>query len=463
MLHFLTLFTLLATNLQYGTFKLRRLAVDTLRGPPPATPAEWAQMPALRELASEYAQALHRPPYYGGQVLLALLSAATLFAASGLLLWSAVDLEGLGLSELAARWVAVGLGALGVVALWSALAKDHGPHWITAQSHALSKQRLELSLDHQVHHVSLLLSLALMAVVVADGVMAGTAVLGYFKSQFTASTAMALATLWGVIVGTVLWKLTDLAADEARIVEVRGLAREIDASTDPADRARLAALMSLVGSRIGISLAHRSQYVRRVVLVLGVVLLAAFSGAMRSLTPPTGGDIEPSAVHAQSARHAQWASKLSDADEIALPPPAAPAKPGAAEPAGPATGRDTAHALLPSLMLSMVLLLSAAVLYWHKARSTYINVNDGARDAAVLARFPDAASVEHFNQAHFRKVVAALDRKLQRFSREIEKRKSALAPSAQRLWPPCHLRAIDLLQNEWFEARITPVAQIQEV
>lgn len=453
MTHFFTLINLALTNYRYGATKLRGLAVDTLRGPPPASAADWAQLPAPRELASEYAQTLRRPPYFAGPVLLALLSAIVLFVASGLLLWSVVDLEAFGLSDLVARMVAVGLATLGVVALWAALAKDHGPHMITAQSHALSQQRLELSLDHQVHHATLLLSLALLAVVVADGVMAGTSILGYFKSQFTATMAMTLSVLWGVIVGAAVWKLTDLAADEARIVEVRRLAREIDASTEPVDRTRLAALMSLVGPRIGISLAHRAQYVRRLVLIVGVVLLAIISGAMRSITPPAGGDSEPSAAQAQ------WVAKLSDADEITLPPPSTPAKPGSTgptAPAGPAIGDGAVGALLPSLMLSMVLLLSAAVLYWHKARSTHINVKDSARDAAVLARFPDAASVVHFNDAHFRKVVAALDRKLQRFSREIEKRKTALAPSAQRQWPPCQLRAIDLLRKDWFEAHVAP-------
>ncbi len=456
MTHFFTLINLALTNYRYGATKLRGLAVDTLRGPPPGSAADWAQLPAPRELASEYAQTLRRPPYFAGPVLLALLTAIVLFTGAGLLLWSVVDLEAFGLSNLVARMVAVGLVTLGVVALWAALAKDHGPHMITAQSHALSQQRLELSLDHQVHHATLLLSLALLAVVVADGVMAGTAILGYFKSQFTATMAMTLSVLWGVIVGAAVSKLTDLAADEARIVEVRRLAREIDASTEPADRTRLAALMSLVGSRIGISLAHRAQYVRRLVLIVGVILLAVISGAMRSITPPTGGDSEPSAAQAN------WASKLSDADEITLPPPSTPAKPGTTTSAAPAAGESAVGALLPSLMLSMVLLLSAAVLYWHKARSTYINVKDSARDAAVLARFPDAASVAHFNEAHFRKMVAALDRKLQRFSREIEKRKTALAPSAQRQWPPCQLRAIDLLRNDWFEARVAPATHLPE-
>lgn len=431
--HLKTLTRLPWTNTRYRRGKLRKMAQETLCGTPPAQPRDWLQQPVMRELAAAYDAAAAYPPYFGGQVTLAILCALLFLSCGMSLLYAAQHGDFTSTTMLYMRLSAAGILVLAGVSMWAAFAKNWGPQSINGQSHARCFARQRASLDHQVHPNSLLGDLFLLAVVVGDGVLAGTAILGWFKSMFTAQAATALAFGWGAIVGGVLWKLTSAAADEARVVAVRRMVRQLDASTHPVDRNRVGVFMAEAGTRIGLDLGAQRPITWRVMLLVGVLALGSATAFMR-VSSSDRSKAEPAQVNSPADMSAaDGADTAADATGQA-----AGGKPQNATTAG-------TNGWLSSVLMSFVLLMSAAVLYWRKSRTCLINLKDGPGDAAVMARFPDAESAELFNLSHKRRVLMALDLKLQQFSRQFDRAKQALPPSEQRNWPPCQVRAVDLL------------------
>lgn len=440
MRHFLNAAQPLALAFRYRRCVLRRRARMTVAGQPPLDAQAWAQMAVVRELAAAWSRLLWHPPYFAASVLLSLAVGGLLAASAGLVLHGTWPLHVIGLGAATTRMVGVGLGVLATVALWSALARDWGPDVITTQSHAASQEALAASLDEHVRPPPLLLTLALLGLLVLDAVMAGTAILEFFTGSFTAAAAQTLATLWGLVVGGTLWKLTDAAADEARVASVRSMARRLDASNRASDRTRLERLMAAVGSRIGMDLSARRDVTWRAGLAATVLVLSVSTALLRGFAAPPEADAGPVPWSAEATTEAP-----GSAGAVGMPPAA---RARSAEP--PAQGSDR---WLPAVVMSVVLALSVAVLYWQKSKTRFIDLANGPRHAAVMVRFSDAASVRQFNLAHVQRVVASLDLRLQRLSLEVERAKAALPPSRQREWPPCQLRAIDLLRTSSIDTR----------
>ena len=456
--HLLTTLLLPFTNFRLRGGALRRLAKQTVVGPPPPNAADWANMPAVRQIVAPHIELVNRPNYFGANVWLTMITALLLSALAGLIFFGIIPLTTLGISPFWSYVIGVGIAALATISFANALTRNWGPELITSTSWAHSRERQRLSLDDTVTPPSVPVTLLLVAIVVADGGLAGSAIVSFFKAYFTPQVAMALAFVWGVVVAAVLWKLTDQAADEKRINQGREVARRMD-TVSAADQADLANFLRLAGNRIGKDLGTARGVVKRTALFGAVLCLAVFSGAMRSNHPTVAPSAEPVPEFVAIAQDAAYrTAKLSADDEIVVPPLAPSANPeGGTSTRTPTQNSGSLAAYLPSIMLSLVLLISAVVLYWLKARGTFLNLIDSPRDNAVTHRFASADAVTHFNEAHLRKCIAALDRKLQVFAREILREVDKLAPSVQRTWPPVNLRAVDLLRKEVAEHRTNQV------
>jgi hypothetical protein len=425
---------------------IRNMANDAIKGPAVTATKEWANHPAVRSFVSAYSQLMLRPNYYGGQVWLALVVGATLLLLSCLIFVGLVPLEVFGLSLLVAKLIALGVFGLGGYALYVAFSKDWGPQIITARTYIDSRERLADSLDHQVQPASLMMTLLLMSFVVADGVLAGTAIIGFFKTYFTPGMAMAMAMLWGALVGIVLWELSDSAADESCVNNGRSMARQMDASNNPIDKDRIIRFLGLVGTRIGIDLADRKNYVKRMVFFMVVLVLAAMSVSLRVSDPKAAPSNEPTAELAAATRYIH---RLAADDEISIPPPTDAPKGEPGQNSAKLDGTKTNNGILSAIILACVFIASGIALYWSKAKACFLNQTQSPADHAVVSRFPSEQAAQVFNRNHAQAVVAALDQKLQQFAREIGRAKKSLRPQEQLLWAPCELRAAELLGAEW--------------
>ncbi len=422
--------------------KLRRMAREAVKGPPVTTTDGWAVQPSVRALAAAYAQLMLRPNYFAGSVWLALLVGVVLAAVSTFIFTGHIPLELLGLGPLVVQLTGLAVGTLGCVALGAAFAKDWGPEIVTGKSWAACAERLSASLDNQVRPASLLMTLLLLSFVMADGALAGTSIIAFFKAYFTPPVALFMAVLWGVLVGVVLWELSSAAADEYCVDNARRMARRMDAGTSVAERAAVDRLLELVGTRIGIDLEDRTSYWRRGGFWLVVVILAVGSVLLRTAAPAPAPSSEPSALVMQRA------AALAADEEITVPEPGG-GVPADAGPPAEGGGNKAGEGLLSALLLASVFIGSGAALYWSKCKACFLNRTQSPSDYAVTRRFSSGQEAQVFNRNYGQGSIAGLDRKLQRFAREVEIAKKSLRPQQQLLWAPFELRATDLIGAQW--------------
>jgi hypothetical protein len=287
----------------------------------------------------------------------------------------------------------------------------------------------------------LLHELALYAVVVIDGVLAGTTLMHFFRAIFTPGAAMWLSMAWGVVVAGLTWKLASEAADEKRVQDGRMLARALDASPDSASQASLRVTLNLVGTRLGRDLRDRHAVGWRIALIIFTVCLASANFYMRIDASSLRFGTESTAI--DSGRRVPGVDAPQE-EQFALPEPVLSPVVG-----GMDVTSSTRDAWVPAGLMSVFLLLSAGVLFGQKCRTTFLNKADSPTDATVVRRFHDPLEVTQFNRRHVRTVAAMLDQKLQRFACAWANVSQAMAPSDQRRWPPFAVRAEDLLQTEW--------------
>lgn len=419
--------------------RIRAMACRSVASGPPPSSEAWRQEAVVRELGAAYATWALKPPYWSGPVSTALLSAALLAMFALAAYFDVLPVDSWFAVSRAALWAAAISGTLAILAAAHAL-KRHGPdEAITHGAFDATKERLLVSTDDCVKPLSFPKVMLLVAILLLDGAILGSAMSRSLGAFLTPKWAMVVTLLWGAGSATLLWKLSKLAAREHRQNQVRAAIRRLDGSPRAEDQLRARKFIDTVGSRIDFNLEAGAPIRKRVVLFVVSLALALASIGLRVFNGEQAGQ----------------GPVATDGGPIEIPPPFASVDEKTDAPTF-GTPSSPQFIWISAAVLSLVVLASVTVLYWQLAGAECVDETNSPSDLAVVQRFKGTYEIDQYHRFHLQKVISELGGRLNCLVEAIDREKKRLAPSEARKWPNLNVSAADVLRDALAQSHFTP-------